>query len=66
MDQVVLLKVSQLSEALLAQVALEGPLAAVHSEMDLIGKQIAKKCYIQAVLRNERRLSEVRRRTLVP
>lgn len=41
-DQVVLLKVSQLSEALLAQVALEGPLATVHSEMDLIGKQIQK------------------------
>lgn len=34
-DQVVLLQVGQLSEALLAQVALEGPLAAVHSEMDL-------------------------------
>lgn len=34
-DQVVLLKVSQLSETLLAQVALKRSLATVHAEMDL-------------------------------
>lgn len=35
MDQVVLLEVCQLSETLFAQVTLERPLAAVHSEMYL-------------------------------
>lgn len=34
-DQVMLLEVGQLSEALLTQVTLEGPLAAVHPEMNL-------------------------------
>lgn len=34
-DQVMFLEVGQLSEALFAQVALERPLATVHSEMHL-------------------------------
>ena len=34
-DQVVFLEVCQLREALLTQVALEGPLAAVDAEVDL-------------------------------
>lgn len=47
-DQVVLLKVGELSEALLAQAALEGSLAAVHSKMDLqLANKYKKKSTLQ-------------------
>lgn len=66
MDQVVLLKVSQLSEALLTQVALEGPLTAVHSQMDLIGKHIHKKMLHKSFAAQRQQLYEVSRRIFVP
>lgn len=50
-DQVMFLKVGELSETLFAQVALERPLAAVHPKMDLQlhNKSLKKKGISSAV-----------------